>query len=272
MNRKNKTIVIIIVVLILASGLIVWQCLKRPLPEISEMKVAIKEVKIVINYNFIAHIPPERSLSEAASLIADLNADMIFRAFNDRSGLIPESPETAFDEFSKCYNTSIAKSLAKMHSNLGMTYSNLRDEISAVKAKNPNILFSVTLHPQYVYKITIDPMNGKCIDTRNWALNFANWNLINPETGKVFTLEESQKVMNKITGGTESELETMYYPDITNEDYQDYLLKKVEKYLDLNVDVIDFDVLYAQTQASLNIVKWMKSKGYYEGDVYQHRQ
>jgi hypothetical protein len=182
---------------------------------------------------------------------------------------MPESADLnkAIKEFKKC---GISEKAAYTYVTYGRTWEHFRNIINAVKRENPNIIFEVCLHPQYVPKITIDPETKECINTKSWAINFGKWNLINPETGNVFTLEESQEFMNRFTKGVKEELGYYWYADVTNEEFRKFLIKRANRYIEYGADAIGFDILYGQLNAIILILKWMKSHGYYNGNIYDH--
>jgi len=229
----------------------------------------------VINYSdFADRIPEWRTIEDAVNLALSCNPDYLFRCFPSGGRPILMSCKDIIPTLESLgYEGETAERLAKFLSRLGLCYDVLKNVVSLIKSRR-EVMFSVTEHTQYAYKYVWDPINKKKMDGKNFALNFAKWGLINPETKKPFDLVSTQNYCAKRMAIVPSELVVnggvRWITDPTSVEYRKWIVNKCKMYRRVGVDVVHFDILFLHAGIAYRVVKWMRDNGYYEGNPLEH--
>ncbi|VVB85002.1 Uncharacterised protein [uncultured archaeon] len=118
-------------------------------------------------------------------------------------------------------------------------YEVLKSYIATIKNKNPGIIFGAAIPAQQISAVEHDPVTDEIIPReKTWEM------VIDPQKyGLDMTKEEAQKKYSE-NAGTD-----MYFPDITNPDFQKLFLDITKKEIDSGADAIWIDGLFAQANA-----------------------
>ncbi len=220
MKMKNKTLVVIIVVLILASGLIGWRYQKQlNFQEENTNQGKISNIKVAIVYESI--IDQIRDINSVADLVKETGADYIHRGFFRWMGMA---------EIERKYDV----------------YEILTKGIETIKKKNPNVLVGGALAAQEINKVEHNPVTGEIIpEEKTWEM------ALDPQRfGFNMTKEELHEKYWEKTGSNKYVL-----PDITNPDYQQLFLSFAKKQIDSGIDAIWIDGLYVQAGILARLAK-----------------
>lgn len=271
MRDGTRFAIIIIIVFLIIGLLFVCGCTKRGLsggpsstpspkivattgPAVSPAEKtptsALSDVKVAVLYERVTDgVIIGRSASDTAKIIKDTDADMVFRGFM-RWQAVPESPGASLKGYSSSYVSSKA--------NIGYTYSQLQDAISEIKKESPKTLFIGAIAAQRINRLEVDDKTGDFYDqSQTWAMAFdpAKYNL--PAGTMGATKEEYQCNAAKGLGwipsstscpsGYNPNTAEAYFPDITNEQYQQLLVNRAKKQIDLGADGIWIDMLFGQS-------------------------
>jgi hypothetical protein len=261
MSDRNR-VKIIIVILILIIGLtFICGCSKReisPTPatfqttsptasstqSTSSQAPALSQVKVASVYERVSDgVAIGRSTSETVNIFKDTNTDLIFRGFF-RWEPVPESPGASMPGYSSSYVSGKA--------NIGYTYKQLGDAISQIKAAKPDTLFVGAIAAQRLNKIERnDETQESLTQSQTWAmaLDPTKFNLGGSKEELQCKAAQSLGWIESSTNcpsGYDPATAPAYFPDITNEQYQDLLVSWAEKQIDLGADGIWIDMLFGQ--------------------------
>jgi len=254
--NKNKIIIIIVVLmiaLVLASG-----CLKAQAPPTSATPTptivvknetpkvpSVSNVNVAVVYERVTDgALYGRSNADMINLLKQVNPSFIFRGFW-RWEPVPESKESAKNEISQL-GGSQADLNAVINSNY--TYEDLRIAISEIKQQMPNTVFVSAIPAQRIRGIEKNDLTGEILGkdkTYGMALDPTKW-------GISLTKDAAQKKLGGLLGWTPGDA---YYPDITNPDYQTFLLDMAKKQIDSGADAIWIDMLFSQAILLENFTK-----------------
>ncbi len=180
-----------------------------------------------------------RSDYDAISLLKGANTDLIFRGFW-RWLPVPESPHnipTEFlDEISKSTGLNYEQ-ISQETEKRGYGYKQLKESIAAIKQEMPGVIFVSAIPAQRIGEIEKDDLTGEIIDrNKTWMM------ALDPENhGINISKIEAQKMASNAFGWRKA-----YYPDITNPDYQKFLLNMAKKQIRVGSDAIWIDMLFTQ--------------------------
>ncbi len=247
MNKGKTTIIVALMLigLILVSG-----CLRRPdihpppqklsTPPIGVMNKTksdgLSNVKVAVLYERITDgALYGRSNNDMIGLLKQTKTDFIFRGFW-RWEPVPESKASAPTEVPEL-GGSQAQLNAVINSNY--TYDDLRAAISEIKQQMPNTIFVSAIPAQRINGIDKDDETGTILTedkTYAMALDPTKW-------GVSISKKDAQKELGDTLGWREGEA---YFPDITNSNYQQFLIDMAKKQIDCGADAIWIDMLPAQ--------------------------
>ena len=260
MSNRSR-VMIIIVVLLLVTGLVfVCGCSKRgttttPTPvqtSISSTPIQsypvtpLSQVKVVTLYERVSDgVAIGRNMGDVINIFRDTNTDLIFRGFF-RWQPVPESPDASLPGYSSSY--------VKEKADIGYTYSQLGDAISQIKAARPNTIFVGAIANQQLNKNEVNDKTGESLtQSQTWAmaLDPSKYNMgVSKEDFQCQQAKALGVISDSINcpSGYNPETTSAYFPDITNKQYQDLLVSRAAKQIDLGADAIWIDGFYAQTQ------------------------
>jgi len=182
-----------------------------------------------------------RSIENVSRILGETNTDLIFRGWL-RWKPAPESPSEPIGFFTKEEIENNAK--------WGYTYEQLKEAITEIKRDNPDIIFTGAILP-IISVNERNPVTGESFDRdQTWAmaLDAEKWSA-------GISKEDLQCIL---IGTTYSEYKIncpkdfdrsktpIYYPDITNSNFQELLLSWAKKQIDAGVDALWIDLLYTQ--------------------------
>ncbi len=218
-------------------------------PIFPEIKVACLYERVTdwINFN--------RSIDDVISILNETKTDFIFRGWWRWSPCPDDANMTLPPDFPSNYVENCVRR--------GYTYKHLENAIKRIKEKMPSVIFCGAVPSQIITRLTWNPITKEFFGTNEtWAM------ALNPQKwGINMTKEEFQYEFAKwhLWVDPNSTLEdydyrkvNAYFPDITNEDFQELLLSWAYKQIDCGVDAIWIDMLFAQANMLYKIT----------GDIY----
>jgi len=255
---KSKTIAIVILVLILASGLIGWKYLEKGNPYNKELAgQKLSKVKVTILYeNINDGLLINRNIDETIKILKETHTDLIFRGFWKWAPVVNSPDEIPPELLELAPQGTTLEQAANGLRRSGHYYQELERWISAIKKEIPGIIFVGAIPAQTLARIEYNPLTDKVYsmnETWAMALDPQKWHITH--NGKPVTKERFQSWFYGIHpyGGKLEEYNwqkvSAYFPDITNPDFQELLLSWAKKQIDCGADGIWIDMLY--TQASL---------------------
>ena len=260
MSKRTRVKIVIVILLLIIGLVFVCGCSKRgitttPTPvqttysstlNLSSPATPLSQVKVVTLYERVSDgVAFGRSTDDVINIFRDTNTDLIFRGFF-RWEPVPESPDASLPGYSSSY--------VKGKADIGYTYSQLGDAISQIKAAKPNTIFVGAIANQRLNKFEINDITGESLtQSQTWAmaLDPAKYNMgVSKEDFQC----QVAKLLGEISSSTSCpsgynpETAPAYFPDITNEQYQELLVSHAAKQIDLGADAIWIDGFFAQTQ------------------------
>ena len=206
-----------------------------------------------------------RDLEESVDVLKPLKPQFIWFAFALGPKPLFYSPSQAYNYFlSIGLSKNKAERLEKVIEESHYSVEGFKNSIAYVRKQMPGTIIIISILPQFMPKPALDPESYKPIpesEINKMALNLGKWGIKNPETGKIFDLESTQEIFQRMSG------ENYIYPDITSKQYQNFLFERIKKVLDANPDGIWIDFLFSQTTAICRILE----NGRYKGmDIIKH--
>ncbi len=177
---------------------------------------------------------PKRTVYEHIDIIRDLQPDFIFRSNWRVYPMVDSCDIYEGDEYTACVESGYTKELQS-------------EIISAIKAEKPNIKIIGALMSQRINKNETDEWTGVTYnetETYAMALDPAKWGMASPTKAE---LQES------LTGGIGGLGSTVWFPDITNSDFQQLLIDQAKQQIDSGVDGIWIDYLFSQCELFLGL-------------------
>jgi|GEM_PF-2667294 len=214
----------------------------------------LSEVRVAVLYEYVtdgAFIG--RSPAEVLKIFNETRTDLIFRGWW-RWSPCPESPDVTeippgYPEWYLDYTERRAKE--------GYTYQQLREAINEIKKDNPDVIFCGAIPAQRVTQFAWNPMTEEFIEypeTWEMALDPGKWGI--PESKEDF--QKRFAIWHGwIEGGEEYDPKQVssYYPDITNEKFQELFLSWAKKQIDCGADAIWIDMLFGQAKMLAKITR-----------------
>ena len=180
-----------------------------------------------------------RSIEDEIRIFKETKADFIFRAFW-RWNPCPE----------KCEDLPAEK--REVCELRGYSYSHLEKSISKIKSEIPDIIICGAIPAQIIHKNAVwNPKSREIIrypETWELALDPSKWgiNMSKEEFQCRFAKTHLWIPNNLDCKDYTPEIASAYFPDITNEKFQELLLSWAERQIDAGADAIWIDMLFKQ--------------------------
>ena len=223
----------------------------------STMENRLNDIKVACLYERVTDgiYYLNRSIDDVISMLNETRTDFIFRGWW-RWSPCPDSPNTTLPpEYPSTYVENCVRR--------GYTYEHLKNAIRKIREEMPYIIFCGAIPAQRITRFVWNPLTKEyfyteetwamALDPSKWGINmtkeefqyqFAKWHLwIDPNS----TLEEYD--YRNVSS---------YFPDITNEKFQELLISWAIKQIECGVDAIWIDMLFTQAKMLYGIT----------GDIY----
>ncbi len=180
-----------------------------------------------------------RDVDGVAEILKDLDVDFIFRGFWRWSPCPEDCSQLEGRAREICLEA-------------GYSYSQLKESIAEIKRELPGVIFCGAVPAQKLDRTLWNPMTGDVIgypETWEMALDPGKWGLpmskeefqcLFAQTHFWFSPEEDCSLYDPSTAPA-------YFPDITNEKFQELIIAWAEKQIDCGADAIWIDMLFTQT-------------------------
>lgn len=216
MNKKLSFVIVLIFISILAMLLFI-RAGKRPdaafQTNLNATPMKFSDVKVVSVYESVTDdFLKIRNANEIAGIISETHTDYIHRGFFRYSSDVDN-------------------------------YEALKNNIAVIKSKNPNVIFGASLIVSEIASnerdalteefISEEKVSEMAFDPQKWGINYEL-------DGKVLTKEDLHKIYTERAG------KDLYLPDITNPEYQRFVLDIIKKEIDSGADAIWIDGFYLQ--------------------------
>jgi hypothetical protein len=196
------------------------------------MKTDLSGVKSAILYERVSDgVVFGRSVDEVVDIVEETDADLILRSFF-RWEVVPESSDATIPGYPASY--------VKQKVGAGYSYEQYGEAIRQIKARKPDTLIIGAIAAQRLNQIEVDDVSGESFSqaqTFEMALDPQKF-------GVSISKAEGQRRVAQLLHW--SDKAPAYFPDITNEQYQELLLSRAKKQIDLGVDGIWIDMLFSQ--------------------------
>jgi hypothetical protein len=210
----------------------------------------LSKVKVASVYERITDgVAIGRSLSDVTNILTETHTGLILKDFI-RWEPVPETSGSKISGYPDNYVSNKVK--------IGYSYEQLLEANNQIKKANPDILLIGAISTQRLNRLELNEVTQQPISqSQTWDMAFdpAKYNLV-PVMG---TKEEVQCKAAKALGWISSKTSCpsgynpdsvpAYVSDITNPQYQDLLVSRAEKQIDLGADGIWVDMLFAQAIA-----------------------
>lgn len=190
-----------------------------------------------------------RSLDDVTNILKETKTDFVFRGFW-RFRPCPD----------KC--SQFPPNLVQQCEEYGYSYEHLKDAIQEIKKDNPDIIISGAIGAQYIWKTDWDPdTNQEIVYPQTWdmALDPSDWEGISISkelfqcrfAKSLWWIADEDFDCSKYN----PEKQEKYLPDITNHEYQRFLVGLAKKQIDLGADAIWVDLLYKQAIIMMQVTR-----------------
>jgi len=198
----------------------------------------LNQVKVAVLYQRINdNKPPDRTLEDQVKIFKDINTDFIFRAWW-RWRICPDSSKTAKEQLVQVgYPSMAVERVISEH----YAYEYLKEGIEEIRKEIPDVIICGAIPAQIIDSKIWDEVTGEVIPTEKVREMAFDPN----KFGIKVSFEEAQK---KLAGGAGFIYPEAYYPDITNEDFQELMLGWAKRQIDCGVDAIWIDALFSQAR------------------------
>jgi hypothetical protein len=276
MENMNEKDIFKILICLLILGVFISGCIKRdvsphPIPtptplltqtslipinesEFQKTKetanLKLSQVKVVSVYDRITDgIVIGRSTDQVVAILKETNTDLILKDFI-RWEPVPEFSNSIIPGYPANYASNKAK--------IGYTYIQLGEAINQIKTAKPNIILIGAISTQRLNKIEFNEISQETISqSQTWdmAIDPTKFNLSANLGSKVELQCKAAKALGWISSGTNCQSEydpsnvPAYFSDITNVHYQELLISRAKKQIDLGSDGIWIDMLFGQANA-----------------------
>ncbi len=188
----------------------------------------LSDVKVASVYeNVVDGVPPGRTIDDIANIFAETKTDLILRGFWKG---IPTKRDIGLEK-----------------------YNDLSAAVAKIKEKNPDIIFVGALPAQRIWRIDLDPSDTVSYsveypETWEMALDPGKWDI---DVSKVELQCEIAKERRMFVGDCSDfnpETINAYFPDMTNEQFQNLFLSWTKLQIDSGADAIWIDMLLTQVR------------------------
>jgi len=183
--------------------------------------------------------PPE-GLEEAVRILNDLGADFIWYAHWVLGFPLPPDFEQALEIARNCGLGKRAKIFADWCRREFYSLECIKKQVNAVRGKIycPAILGYTNFRVDFNFDpVSFEPLEREEIES--WLLDFGKWDIKNPETGKTFTVEETQEIFRKMGLPLGRGI-----PDFSNPDVVKYYVKKAIALKKAGVNAVWYDTFF----------------------------
>lgn len=276
MNRKK--IILAAVVLILAAAIMFDKNAPEPkdipdVPYVGGPDGDLSEVKVAVIYEKVTDRKPNgRSLDQTVKMLKGTQADFIWLGFWTWTIPAPESPDNMpselTDRIAEWANTA-TKNVPELVRQTGYSYEELGKSIPAIKKEMPGVIFTGGIPAEALGRVDVDPVTNKVIDADTaWSMAFdpKKWNISYecPEDvckdypslkGKPLDKEGFQEYFaltnHLLKPGEKYDRKKIdgYFPDLTVPAFQELLVNRAKKQIDLGADGVFIDLLYVQAES-----------------------
>ncbi len=234
----------------------------------------LSEVKIAALYEKITDRKPDggRSLDEAVNVLKQTQADLIFLGFWTWTIPAPDSADNMPPELLHRiaeYANTVPKNVPELIRATGYSYEELKNSIPAIKKEMPGVIFVGAIPAEALGRVEVDPVTNEVIDANDtWQMAFdpQKWDISYkcPENvckdipslkGKLLDKQGIQEYFSLINHllkpGQKYDRQKAqgYYPDIINPRFQELLVNRAKKQIDLGADAIWIDLLFIQAES-----------------------
>ncbi len=198
-------------------------------------------------------MPDVRSLKDDIEIIAALHPSFIWRLYDLGFLYNPlESKKTAYEQLLRIgLKEEEAKKWANWVIKTNYTWEDISKVIRSIKHRDPNAVISFgiaayILPKKYVWDpVTLEPIPPEKL--KSMVLDLSKWVL-------PYNLNKTQEIFSQHA------VLDAWYPDLSNPEFQDYLVKEAQRAIDAGADVVWFDLIFKQPQ---NILKLPEVNGSY---------
>lgn len=210
----------------------------------SSRPIDLSLVKVASLYEYVTDgATIGRSKDEVLNLLKETKTDFIFRGFW-RWDPCPESPETVLPlEYPLDY--------IKKRAQRGYTYEHLENAITEIKRNKPGIIFCGSVPAQKITRLVWNPVTGEHFGTEEtWdmALDPGKWDISVSKERLQCEFAKTHFWVNPSINCKDYDYKqpSAYFPDITNEKFQELFLSWAKKQIDCGADAIWIDMLFTQ--------------------------
>ena len=202
-------------------------------------------------YYWNLHSPPH-GLNGAIKIINELDPDMIWYAHRVTGIPMPPDINSAYDIAKNCgLSEKKAKEFQQWCKQQAYTLEHVKEQVDAVKDKIycPCILG----YSNFRIDFNFDPITFECIDRdtmwNEMLLNFGKWGIVNPRTGKPYTVRETQELFWRRGLPRHNGI-----PDFSNPLVQEYYIKKAQAMRDCGAKAVWFDMFFQLPQRLMDLL------------------
>lgn len=203
-------------------------------------------------YYWNLHSPPH-GLSKAVRILNDLDTEFIWYAHWVTGFPMPPDVKSAYEIARNCgLSEKKAKEFQQWCKQQAYTLEHVKEQVNAVKDKIycPCILG----YSNFRIDFNFDPITFECIDRdtmwNEMLLNFGKWGIVNPKTGKPYTVRETQELFWRRGLPRHNGI-----PDFSNPLVQKYYIKKAQAMKDCGAKAVWFDMFFQLPQRLKDILK-----------------
>ncbi len=203
-----------------------------------------KTLKTIYYWNL--HSEPG-GLERAERIIEDLDPDFIWYSHWTVGFPMPKDISTAYRIGRECGGTDeVAEKFAEWVEREAYTLTHVKEQLKV--AGNRLYIPCILGYSNFRTDLQFDPLTYECYtrdDINSMLLNFAKWGIINPETGKSYTLEETQELFKERAREMGiSQVENKGIFDLSSPKFIDYTLRKVKALKDIGVKAVWYDLYF----------------------------
>jgi len=258
---RDKILISITIGTLVISIILISGCMRRPIPTTTTIDTSdvtttvptkvkcLSDVGIAILYERIGDGKQiNRTIDDEIKIFKETNADFIFRAFWRWNPCPEKCEDLAEKQREKCELK-------------GYSYSQLEKAISKIKAELPNTIVCGAVPAQIIHKRVVwNPKTKEIIkypETWGLALDPSKWgiNMSKEEFQCRFAKTHFWIPQDLDCSLYNPEIASAYFPDITNEKFQELLLRWAERQIDCGADAIWIDMLFRQVVMLYHLTK-----------------
>ena len=220
-----------------------YWCINTPTKENSrggeDTVNSLLSVRVAVQYRYVTDGGViNRSLDDVIKILKEVHADFLFQ------GWLTQRPCPE-----KCSDLPPVEATLCMQR--GYSYEHLRDAICRIKRELPNLIFCGGTQAEFLHVEEVPGRDLKDRKNRAWemSLNPEKWGLTVSRADIQFYWAKRWGFVREDERLSEEELKwrmNIYFPDLTNPEFQDILLSRIYRQIDCGVDAVWIDMLYMQ--------------------------